>query len=255
MQKDRDMAPLTLTILGVATPYPRPDQACSGYLVTSPTTRVWVEAGSGTLATLQRFTELEQLDALWFSHLHPDHTGDLPALASWLLNRPGRQPPLAVYGPPGWMDRLTAFLPTRPELLRDHIDTHNLFDGHTTTIGDLQLSSRAVRHSVQTYGVRIEHGSRILAYSGDTGPCPQLGELANHADLFLCETGAFVQPTDREPAHCTPEDAATTAQQANARRLLLTHITPTLEPTIALARAVSIHPETALAIPSSTHEV
>jgi ribonuclease BN (tRNA processing enzyme) len=195
------------------------------------------------------------LDALWFSHMHPDHAGDLPALANWLLNRPDDQPPFTVYGPPGWMDRLTAFLPTHPELLRAQINGCELYDGHVVTVGDLRLTSRVVRHTVPTYGLRIELGSHVLAYSGDTGPCSELDELASGADLFVCEAGTSTQPKDREPAHCTPEDAARTAQQANARHLLLTHIAPALDPAAAVARAASIHGGTAFAISGSTYEV
>ena len=40
---------LTLTVLGSATPYPTADNPCSGYLLTHGRTRVWVDAGSGTL--------------------------------------------------------------------------------------------------------------------------------------------------------------------------------------------------------------
>jgi ribonuclease BN (tRNA processing enzyme) len=255
MQHRQDTAALTLTILGTATPYPRPDQPCSGYLVASATTRLWVDAGGGTFAALQRFAGPSDLDALWFSHMHPDHTGDLPSVASWLINRPGEQPPLAVYGPAGWVEHLNAFLPTSPQLLRRHIDAYELFDGHAITIGDLQLTSRAVRHSVEAYGVRIEVGPRALAYSGDTARCAELDELANHADVLLCETGAAMQPTDREPTHCTPEDAANTAKQAGAKRLLLTHLAPTLTPAAALTRAANIHRETALATPGAIHEL
>ncbi|WKN47701.1 hypothetical protein [Nocardioides sp. Arc9.136] len=42
----------TLTVLGTATPHPLPDRACSGYLVTAGDTRVWVDAGPGSLANL-----------------------------------------------------------------------------------------------------------------------------------------------------------------------------------------------------------
>jgi ribonuclease BN (tRNA processing enzyme) len=247
---------LTLTVLGTGTPHPRPDQPCSGYLVASATAKLWMEAGSGTFAALQRYTELDQLDALWFSHMHPDHVGDLPALASWLLNRSGQPSPLAVYGPQGWMGRLSAFLPTRPELLQRQIDAYELFDGHTTVVGDLQLTSRAVHHSIQSFGLRIELGSRALVYSGDTGPCTRLNELANRADLFLCEAGASAHPDDdRQPAHCTPEDAAHAARQASVKRLLLTHLAPSLQPDSALMRAADIYRETTLATPGMVQEL
>lgn len=253
---DQQTAPMaTVTILGTATPYPRPDQPCSGFLVASPNARLWIDAGSGTLAALQRFTDLEQLDALWLSHMHPDHTGDLPALANWLINRadPGKQFP--VFGPPGWLSRLTAFLPTDPELLLRHIDAHELHDGHRDDVGDLRLTTRAVHHSVPAYGVRIEYGSHAFAYSGDSALCPALAELAQDADVFVCESGAATQTIERQPSHCTPEDAAHAAQQANAARLLLTHLAPSLDAHEAVERAAGLYAESALAISGSVHEI
>lgn len=65
--------PLRLTVLGSATPCPRVDNACSGYLVPADGTRVRVDAGSGTLEQLQQQARLDELDAIWISHLHAGH--------------------------------------------------------------------------------------------------------------------------------------------------------------------------------------
>lgn len=68
---------LDLTVLGCATPYPTADNPCSGYLVSCGNTHVWMDAGSGTLGPLQRYVRLDELDAIWISHLHADHSADL----------------------------------------------------------------------------------------------------------------------------------------------------------------------------------
>src|SRR2546423_15589218 len=107
---------LTLTVLGTGTPYPRPSQPCSGYLIAGPTTTIWADTGPGTFTELQRHLDLQQLDAIWISHMHPDHAGDLPAVANWLLNAPPSHTSLPIYGPAGWLERHTAFLPTDPAL-------------------------------------------------------------------------------------------------------------------------------------------
>ncbi|MFH8498490.1 MBL fold metallo-hydrolase [Streptomyces coeruleorubidus] len=49
-------------------------------------TRIWVDAGSGTLGPLQRHVRLEELDAIWISHLHADHSADL--LTAYSAHRP-----------------------------------------------------------------------------------------------------------------------------------------------------------------------
>lgn len=254
MQQRRDTPALSLTILGTCTPYPKPDQPCSGYLVRSSDVRIWLEVGSGTLAALQSHMDPDEIDAIWFSHMHPDHAGDLPAVANWLLNRSGQREPLMVLGPSGWDERLAAFLPTSPQLLRSCLDARWISDGHSVTIGDLRLTSRAVRHSVDAYGVRVELGAHALAFSGDTGPCAALDDLANQADLFLCEAGASVREVNDAAAHCTPEEAADTARRAKAKQLLLTHISPATTPVVAQARAASVYARTSIAERGATYE-
>ncbi|HJW59526.1 MAG TPA: MBL fold metallo-hydrolase, partial [Actinomycetota bacterium] len=74
---------IRLTILGSSGTYPAAGRACSGYLVEAgegdQATRVWVDAGPGTLSNLLRVAELPTIDAIWVSHLHVDHVGDLLA--------------------------------------------------------------------------------------------------------------------------------------------------------------------------------
>src|SRR5436190_1050757 len=68
---------MELRVLGCAGGWPAAGRACSGYLAGDGRTRVWLDAGAGTLAELVRHTALAGVDALWISHLHPDHCADL----------------------------------------------------------------------------------------------------------------------------------------------------------------------------------
>ena len=66
----------------------------------SETTRVWLDAGPGTLANLQRHHQLTEIDAIVVTHEHPDHWLDL-AMAyiacRYFLDRA----PMPVYGTAG----------------------------------------------------------------------------------------------------------------------------------------------------------
>ncbi|MBW4718233.1 MBL fold metallo-hydrolase [Saccharothrix obliqua] len=223
----------TLTVLGTATPYPRPDQPCSGYLLRTPTTAVWVDAGPGTPANLQRHTAPDRLDAIWVSHTHADHTADLLTAYYALLFADLHPPqPVPLLGPPGLAARLEAFLASAgPNPASAAFDVRELHDGHRAEVGDMTLTSFAVEHGLPAFGLRAEHGGAVFAYSGDTGPCAALRSLATGADLFLCEADG----TTPSPHHCTPEDAATAARDAD--RLLLTHVGHTLTERQAEARA------------------
>jgi ribonuclease BN (tRNA processing enzyme) len=145
--------------------------------------------------------------------------------------------PVPVYAPAGCAQRLAGFF-GRPDtgFLSGVLDFRTLYDGHVARHGELTLTARSVVHDVEAYGLRVESGGRVLAYSGDSGPCPALTELARDADLFLCEADIDVH-RDGEQVHLTPEDAGSTARTAQVRQLLVTHVGPTLTPEAATARA------------------
>jgi ribonuclease BN (tRNA processing enzyme) len=229
---------LTLTVLGTASPHPRPDRPCSGYLVRGGGAEVWVDAGPGSFAELQRHTDPARLSAIWISHLHADHNADLLS-AVYGLAYGGLTPaaPISVYAPAGCAQRLAGFF-GRPDagFLSGIFDFRTLHDGHTARHGELLLTAHEVKHDVEAYGLRAETGGRTLAYSGDTGPCAALTGLAERADLFLCEADIDTH-REGEQVHLTPEDAGRTALAAGVGELLVTHVGPTLSPEAATARA------------------
>ncbi|MFD8594821.1 MBL fold metallo-hydrolase [Kitasatospora sp. NPDC059646] len=235
-------APLHLTVLGSATPYPSVDNPCSGYLVAGGGTRIWVDAGTGTLGPLQRHVRLDRLDAIWISHLHADHSADLLTAYYGLLYadlRPAA--PIPLFGPPGTADRLAGFLTnsgTRSPVESAFAVTE-LTDGHRATVGTLELTARAVSHGIPAFALRVATGGAALVYSGDTAPCPGLTELAADCTALLCEAESSRPPADGPRVHHTPEDAGATATAAGARRLIVTHVGRSLTPRQAVARAAT----------------
>ena len=234
---------LSLTVLGTGTPYPMPDRPCSGYLLTAPDTRVWVDAGPGSLANLLRHTPVEQLTAIWISHLHADHTADLLSAYYALAFGDLRvSAPIPVYGPAGLAGRLAGFF-GRPDggFLAPVLDLHEITDGHQVDVGALRFTSHAVTHDLPAFGLRATYGDHTIAYSGDTGPCAGLDQLAAGADLFLCEADAASHAVAGSPqVHLTPEDAGAAAQRAGAGLLVVTHVGPSLTREEATARAAEV---------------
>ncbi|MEU7472282.1 MBL fold metallo-hydrolase [Streptomyces sp. NPDC044984] len=231
---------LTLTVLGTASPHPGPDRPSSGYLLRGGGAEVWVDAGFGTFAELRRHTDPARIDAVWISHLHADHSADLLA-AVYGLAYGGLTPPapIPVHAPADCAQRLAGFL-GRPDtgFLGGVFDFRPLRDGQTVRHGGLALTSTAVVHDVEAYGLRAECAGRVLAYSGDSGPCDALTGLARDADLFLCEAD-IDEHRESEQVHLTPEDAGDTARRAGVRELLVTHVGPALTPEAAAGRAAS----------------
>ena len=103
--------PLSLTVLGTASPHPGPDRPCSGYLLRGGGAEVWVDAGTGTFAELQRHTDPARLTAIWISHLHADHCADLLAAASaYAFGGMTPAAPIPVYAPQACAQRPAGFL-------------------------------------------------------------------------------------------------------------------------------------------------
>ena len=227
---------LSLTVLGSASPYAEPGNPCSGYLVSSGETHVWLDTGAGTLGELRRHTSLDRLSAIWISHLHADHCADLlTAYYGTLYADIDRAKQIPLFGPPGIAERLASFLTNGPSRspVEKAFAVHELFDGHRVDIGPMTLTSASVEHGRPAFGVRIEAGAASLAYSGDSAPCPAVVEVAKNCDALLCEADGPA-PSD---VHHSPEDAG--AASAGARKLIVTHVGPFLTPGEAVTRAVA----------------
>ena len=100
---------LSWTVLGCSGTYAAPDNACSGYLVRSGDTNVWVDCGPGTLANLQHHVPIPMVDAVVVSHVHPDHWLELPVLRNALKYGFGRSG-VGLFGTAATRARLDALV-------------------------------------------------------------------------------------------------------------------------------------------------
>ena len=212
---------LTLTVLGCSGTYAAPGGACSGYLVGDGLTRLWVDAGPGTLANLQRHVGFHAVDALVLTHEHPDHWTDLEGffnVCRFVAERRG----VPVFAPAGLQER--TYQPTDPVFTWQDVD-----DGDQVEVGSLSLSFSRTDHPPPTMAVRVDAGGRSLGYSADTGPEWSLEALGPGVDLALCEA-SLSSPLEGTMQHLSARQAGASARAAGAGRLVLTHLWPTLDP-------------------------
>jgi ribonuclease BN (tRNA processing enzyme) len=212
---------LTLTVLGCSGSYPGPGGACSGYLVDDGTTRIWMDAGSGTLANLQRHVGLDELDAIVLSHEHPDHWNDLESwnvVCQYVLERTG----FPVYAPAGL--RECTYKPDSPSF-----DWREISAGATVDVGTMRFTFSKTDHGPETLAMRVESGGRTLGYSADTGSAWSLDALGPGLDLVLCEASLSTEEEDTMQ-HLSARQAGAQARSVGAGRLVLTHIWATLDP-------------------------
>ncbi len=224
------MSGLSVTVLGCDGSYPGPGGAGSGYLLRCGGTSVWLDAGPGTLANLQRHVSIEELDAVVVSHEHVDHWSDLEHLAvacRWVVPRP----PVPLYCEADLVSMLRtpaggalAWTATSP--------------GTELGVGELRFFFSRTDHPVPTLAVRVEGGGRSLGYSADSGPDWGLSELGEGLDLALCEA-TYLSDREGSLPHMSARQAGLTARAAGVGRLVITHLWPRTDRRAAQAEAES----------------
>ncbi len=113
---------------------------------------------------------------------------------------------------------------------------------------DVRLDDNSVVRSSDVMGAA--RPGKSIAYCLDTRPCAMAVELARDVDLLIHEatyTEAFASEA-QQYGHSTAAQAARTARDAGARRLLITHFSTRFpDPTPLLQEARAIFPDTILA--------
>ena len=142
------------------------------------------------LAKLRQREPWPTVEAIAITHLHLDHWGDLVPWVWGSLYGPGESAPRPqLWLPPGSRAELRPILARlgSEDMFERAFEVAEYESRTPFTAAGLQVTAVPVEHyDIEAFGFRVE-GDRMLAYSGDSGPCDALEELARDADLFLCE--------------------------------------------------------------------
>ncbi|TKV29802.1 MBL fold metallo-hydrolase [Arthrobacter sp. NamB2] len=246
---------MKLTIVGCSGSFPGPQSPASCYLLSAEwegrTWRILLDLGNGSLGALQRYMDLREIDAVFLSHLHPDHCMDLCGLhvavhwdpSGWGLPR------IPVWGPAATADRMASAygLELDPGMHED-FDFRSWSERGPVSVGPFTITPYRVLHPIEeAYALRVEVAEadaegvvrqHVLTYSGDTDACDGLVDAARDADIFLCEA-AFHEGRDDAitGVHLTGKRAGDVATRASAKRLLLTHLPVWNDANLAVSEA------------------
>ena len=69
---------------------------------------------------------------------------------------------------------------------------------------------------VNSVGYRIEAGGAVLAYTGDSGPCEEVVEMARDADLFVAEA-TYQDASSQAFFHLSADAGGPARDRARAR--------------------------------------
>jgi ribonuclease BN (tRNA processing enzyme) len=216
---------MELTVLGCSGSFGAPGGgACSGYLLESGDTSIWVDCGNGTFGHLQEHVAVEDLTAVVLTHGHPDHCVDIYGLHVLLRYGIGREN-VPVFAPEG----LEGYLLSLVSDFGNVFDWRAVSDGDTEKVGDIALRFSRTDHPPPTYAVEARADGKRMIYTADTGPGWTIGAFDPDADLVLSEA-TYLHANRPAPIHLSAKQAGEAAREARARRLILTHLWPMNDP-------------------------
>ncbi len=191
------------------------------------------DSGPGTMRRLLRAnTTIFDVDYIFYSHFHPDHTAELvPFLfATKYPDKGQRQTVLTLVAGVGFEDFFTGlktvygqWIELDPGLVE--IIQMNTGSADLLRLKDFTVQSAPVEHSPESIAYRVTGpGGHSVVYSGDTDTSENLIALSKDADLLICESAL---PDDfRVKGHLTPSLAGDIATRAGVKKLVLTHFYP-----------------------------
>ena len=150
---------MKLTVIGKYGPYAKSgNHAASCYLVSGKNTNLVLDMGPGSMSRLTDKIDIEDITAIFISHLHYDHTSDLLAFRYRLEELDRKVKIYSIEQDTPWF-----------HILFDHplIEHIPVKSGESVNAGEFRLSFYEMKHTEACLAVRIE-GEKTLVYTGDT---------------------------------------------------------------------------------------
>ena len=249
-------------------PTPKPHRMPPAHAVAYDGGTILVDCGEGAFQQLRRAGfDPKQVHELFITHHHFDHIGSLFACLG-LNMMMHRDKPMNIYGPPGTSEILEHLIAACdiPQATgygvpgqtlahpRDFIVSRDIQPGDVFDIDGTRISCCENTHyrSEDQFGnkgpvslsYRFDMPDRSMVFTGDTGPCRALEDLAKGADLLVGElidadivinhlrarnpdmSDKALQQMSQHftEHHLTPEDLGELASRAGVKQLVAVHI-------------------------------
>jgi len=237
---------MRLTVLGKSPSWQDAGGACSGYLLEEGDTAVLIDCGNGVFAKLREHIDYIDVDAVVLSHLHADHFLDLVPY-SYALTYAPRQQPVPVdrwpgtdhpakpelHVPPGGQEAFRKIVGVwgNDDLIENAFRMREYDPAEEIEIGPFRIRFQSVPHFTETFAMSISSNGngRRLVYGADCSPTDALTKFAREADLMLIEATLPRPERTGMRGHLTPGEAGDHARGAEAKRVVLVHISDELD--------------------------
>lgn len=158
------------------------------------------------------------VDALFITHWHYDHFGGIGELEYYVKLK--RKEPITLYLPPSALPLFHNAFPALEEIFT--VQTWEFF--RSCPLGEIQITPLPARHSIETAGFLITSAEKRLAYFPDTaGLPPETLPLVQGCEYLICDA-TFSGDNWFPDSHMSIDEAIELGQQAEAKTVILTHI-------------------------------
>jgi len=201
----------------------------TSFLIESDQQKLLIDCGASTLIRLkQERVDVMDISTIIVTHFHGDHYGGLPFFAISRYVEAGSREPYTIFGPEGIEEKTfqlqEALYPGTSNILEE-MDVQFIEFRNKEWIDENGLSvySREVTHSPPSnpHGVKLKIDGCVIGFSGDTEWTDALPDLADGADLFICECNNYL---NESPSHLSYKTILEHADELKADRIYLTHM-------------------------------
>jgi ribonuclease BN (tRNA processing enzyme) len=247
--------PLEVVVLGSGGPRAFGRAGSSYIVMVDGTARILVDAGPGAFLRIGELQlDVEKVDTVLLTHLHIDHSSDLPAFLNDRALTSDGPIEYRIFGPDGeglfpktsrFIDLLVgegnAFAYQKTFGTRETFTVRDLairLDAPRTKIVDengLVVEEIATHHGdCPSVAYRISYEGATAVFSGDmdASALANLVQLAKNADLLVFNC-AVLDPPDSPPQlyelHTPPKKIGQAARDSGVKSLLLSHLAPDVE--------------------------
>lgn len=239
---------VTLQVLGSGGPENGDKRASTGYLIwIDGKSKILIDFGSGSALRFDEVgAKIKDLDLILLTHLHVDHTSDLPALlkSSFFTRASGE---IDIFGPDknhfmpstkSFIKRLFDEKSGAWQYLGDHLNgdaglqlkTHNITMIKKPKLiyrdGEISISAVSVHHGpIPALAYRVNVGKKSITFSGDmNGDYQTLDKLGYKTDIMVMHNA--VPRNLRGVAsklHMSPLVIGEIAKKAEAKSVVISH--------------------------------
>lgn len=224
-----------LRVLGSSGWLPTPDNDGSCYTVSD---KLLVDLGwSAPVNMINHGIEPLNMRYVFFTHMHGDHyLGLAQLLFYWRIKR-GTYTDLTLAGPKGsirgCVKKAMEYLYYQADEAKEYKEPPKILElspGDSLEAEGFRIEAGHAEHTGNSLCYKITHlkTGDILCLSGDTEYQEEFGSFFKNCNLLVYEAsfGAGPLPSGKRPKHSSAQEAARTARECGAGRLLLTHGSP-----------------------------